>query len=313
MNQPKIIVHGGAWAIPDDLREGVLQGVRHAANAGFQILKQGKASLDAVEIAVRILEDNPVFDAGRGSCLNAKGQVEMDAVIMNGRTLAAGAVAGIDCVKNPVSLARMVMEKTKHVLLIGEGAKLFAEEMNVEMVGQDYLVTKYAREELENYRKYEKTVGNLFNNKLSGCDTVGAVAIDCHGNIACATSTGGITAKRVGRVGDAPIVGAGAYCDNLGGGVSATGHGESIIRVSLAHQTVGLMKSGETADDACKMALSDMAERVHGAGGLIAISKNGDIGYHFTTERMAWAYASDDLVTSGLDPGDSEVFSMSKL
>ena len=238
MKDPVIIVHGGAWAIPDRLVEVNISGVEDAVRKGWNVLGKDGSALDAVVTAVNCLEENPVFDAGIGSVLTEDGTVEMDAMIMDGTTLGAGAVAGLRDIRYPVNLARLVMEKTPHVMMIGEGAQRLADKYGVEKVAQDVLVTDEARQELAEWIK-KKKFGASF-----GHETVGAVALDHKGNIAAATSTGGVTGKLVGRIGDVPIVGSGGYADNRIGGVSTTGHGESIIKVNLARLAEHTWKQG---------------------------------------------------------------------
>lgn len=252
---------------------------------------------------------------GTGSVLNTKGEVEMDSVIMDGRELQCGSVACVQNIKNPVSLARAVLEKTDHTLLVGKGANEFAEEIGIHTVPTDSLVTEDAREEWRHFMQFKTTVNVLFRNREAtpstsavcdtlGHDTVGAVALDRSGTTAAATSTGGITAKRPGRVGDSPIVGAGAYADNESGAVSTTGHGESITKVCLARQVTHLMESGMSAQKASEVALQKMADRVKGHGGVVTVSKDGDIGKHFTTERMAWAWIKAGKLHYGLNCGE---------
>lgn len=219
----------------------------------------------------------------------------MDAIIMDGKDLKFGAVAGVKSVANPVSLARLVMTKTDHVMLIGDGADRFAREMGIPEVRKEELVTDIAKREWETHNEYRSVVQDCFyttgnaDSVQCGHDTVGAVALDLSGNIACATSTGGITMKRVGRVGDVPLVGCGGYCDNGVGGASCTGHGESIARATLAQRAVELLRAGVGAQAAVDLALEYMQKRIGGRGGMILIDKEGRIGRGFTTERMAWA------------------------
>uniref|UniRef100_A0A8C8VJH5 Isoaspartyl peptidase/L-asparaginase n=1 Tax=Pelusios castaneus TaxID=367368 RepID=A0A8C8VJH5_9SAUR len=248
--KPVLVVHGGAWAIPDDLAERSILGVKNAVTNGFAVLEMGGSSMKAVEVAVQTLEDDTVFDAGHGAVLNADGYVELDAIIMNGKTLAAGAVSCIKNISNPVTFACSVLEKTPHVMLTGTGANQFAEKLGIPQVPVEELVTEHAKAEWEQYRKYKHTVKSLFNTELVH-DTVGAVAIDYEGNVACATSTGGITNKMVGRVGDTPLIGSGGYADNLVGAVSATGHGESIMKVTLARLILFHMEQADTATLTC--------------------------------------------------------------
>jgi len=297
-----IIVHGGAYAIPKDLKETCELGCRSAAQAGYAVLAAGGTALDAVEAAIISLENNPCFDAGFGSVLTLDSKVEMDAVIMDGKTLNAGAVACVSSVRNPISLARKVMEKTNHVLIVGAGADTFARKMGFEEVGADDLTTDATRAELALYMQeedpYGASVSSDFNrpnaDKLRGMghDTTGCVCIDSYGNICAGTSTGGITAKISGRVGDSPIIGSGAYCDDRKGGVSTTGHGESIMKVCLAKNAIDIMSNpagNASPQDALCQALAYMKERVGGCGGMIAISSAGEVAKAFTTTCMSWA------------------------
>ncbi|KAK0133661.1 Isoaspartyl peptidase/L-asparaginase [Merluccius polli] len=296
-----IVVHGGAWAIPDELSEASVQGVKAAACEGYRVLGTGGSALDAVEKAVRSLEDNTVFDAGHGAVLNADGEVELDAIIMDGSSLGSGAVSSVQNIANPVSLARAVMEKTDHVMLTSRGANLFAESIGIKTVPTDTLVTEYEKREWEKQKKYITGVKELFNSQW-GHDTVGAVAVDSYGNVACATSTGGIRHKMVGRVGDSPIIGAGGYADNRSGAVSCTGHGESILKVTLARLIIFNIEQGTEVQDAVERSLRYMGERVQGAGGAIAVSPSGRWAATFTTERMAWAAAEQGALWYGLNP-----------
>ena len=251
MTDPVVVVHGGAWDIPDRLVDVNLLGVEDAVEKGWGILKKSGSALDAVVArAVNRLEDNPMFDAGIGSVLTEDGTVEMDALIMDGATLGAGAVAGLRDIRHPIDLARIVMEKTPHVMMIGEGAQRLADKHVIEKVTQDKLVTDEARQELAEWLK-KKKLGASF-----GHETVGAVALDYRGNIAAATSTGGVTGKLVGRVGDVPIVGSGGYADNRIGGVSTTGHGESIMKVNLARLVLTYVEAGNHIQEACGQGLS---------------------------------------------------------
>lgn len=325
--QPIIVVHGGAWAVPDSLRDASLQGVKAAAEAGFAVLESSGSALDAVEAAVRSLEADPSFDAGRGAVLNAAGGVELDAVIMDGFDLSVGAVAALGPVLHPVSVARLVRD-SDHVLLVGQGATEFAREHGVPILKEDDLVTPAARQEWAEMAAYPNTVKALFSSgraaeqRQSGHDTVGAVALDARGNLAAATSTGGITFKRVGRVGDSPIVGAGVLADNTLGAASTTGHGESIMRYMLADRALQRLaataESGCSPGEACSWALEGMLSRVDGCGGVICLSPSGEPGVAFSTRRMPWAvrrtggagglrYGIDRAQGNGGEAGDVEV------
>ncbi|XP_050932743.1 isoaspartyl peptidase/L-asparaginase isoform X2 [Lates calcarifer] len=296
-----VVVHGGAWTIPDELAEASVNGVKAAACEGFSVLKRGGNAVDAVEAAVRAMEDNTVFNAGHGAALNTDGEVELDAIIMDGRTLASGAVSCVKNIANPVSLARAVMEKTAHIMLTGRGANMFAESIGIVTVPTETLVTEYEMKEWEKHKNYVTGVMEDFNSQWAH-DTVGAVAVDCAGNVACATSTGGIRNKMVGRVGDSPIIGSGGYADNFTGAVSCTGHGESILKVTLARLILSHIEQGKSVADASQLSLQYMGDRVQGAGGAIVVSPSGKWAATFTTERMAWAAVENDVLWYGLDP-----------
>ena len=304
-----IIVHGGcgSWAVTDNVREEIVRGCQAAVSAGYQVLKKGGSAFNAVEAAVNSLEDNPLFNAGRGSALNAAGEVEMDALIVDGKTLNFGGVACVKNIANPISLAKLVMERTEHVWLVGTGANRFAAEMGVAEVDPRELVTEAAQKEYEAYCKYQSvTKANFSSGMVSagegGHDTVGAVAIDIHGNLAAGTSTGGITLKCPGRMGDSPIIGCGAACDNTIAGVSATGHGESIARVTLAQRILfNLTRGNSTAKDAAEEALEFMRSKVEGHGGVVGVTKSGKLFKAFTTKYMPWASVDrDGKLSSGI-------------
>jgi len=284
-----IVVHGGAWDIPRELEKPCAKGVTEAAKVGMECLLKGGSALDAVEVAVKCMEDNPVFDAGIGSVLNASGEVELDAAIMDGRDLQAGAVAAVKHVRNPVSLARKVMEETSHVLLVGEGATKFAEAQGFERF--EGLVVE---RELEKWRrlreKYEETM-----RFSAGNGTVGAVAMDVEGNVAAATSTGGTSFKLPGRVGDSCLIGCGLYADNEAGGVSATGHGESIMRVVLSKVVCELLRKGSNAQKAAEDAIKILERKVNGRGGVIVLDRNGNVGFFYNTPKMARAYMKEEM------------------
>ncbi|MFA9437468.1 MAG: isoaspartyl peptidase/L-asparaginase [Candidatus Bathyarchaeota archaeon] len=294
MVKPVIIVHGGAWGIPDRLVDANIKGVKESVKAGWVILEEGGSALDAVVAAVNVLEDNSNFDAGIGSVLTEDRTVEMDALIMDGSNLDAGAVAGLKDVRYPIRLARKVMEETPHVMMIGEGANRLADEFGLERITQEELVTEEARLEFEEWSE-KAEYGDSF-----GHDTVGSVALDSDGNIAAATSTGGVTGKKVGRVGDVPLIGSGGYADNRVGGVSTTGHGEAIMRVNLAKLVLTYMEMGMHIQEASEKALGYMALRVNGSGGLIALDADGNMGHAFTTKRMVWASIKDGELETGI-------------
>jgi beta-aspartyl-peptidase (threonine type) len=287
-----IIVHGGAWTMPKPVVEGHLEGCRNAAEVGHDILSAKGSALDAVEATVRHMEENPVFNAGRGAHMNAKGEVELDAMIMEGTTLRLGSVASVRHVLHPVSLARQVMERTEHCMLVAEGAESFARGIDFPLVSNEELLVGT---EVERWKEIQARGG--FSSKevfeRRGEDpklgTVGAVALDDEGHIAAATSTGGTPNKMPGRVGDSPLVGSGCYADDRSGGVSATGWGESIMKVCLARRVCEGIERGEGARAASDAAIRHMGERVGGLGGVITIDRGGRLAFSFNTPRMAVA------------------------
>jgi beta-aspartyl-peptidase (threonine type) len=290
------VVHGGAWAIPDRMVDAHLRGCTAAAEEGGRVLEGGGSALDAVEAAVRVMEEDPTFDAGRGSFLNREGAVEMDAVIMDGSRLRAGSVAAVRNILHPVTLARLVMERTDHVLLVGEGANLFAAEMGIEATPEEELLVGRELERWRQLRKdprfkarviFEPPVAKA-NWDVPG-DTVGAVALDREGSTAAATSTGGTPKKRMGRVGDSPLVGAGAYADDATGAVSATGWGEPIILACLSRRVLEFIERGMGPGEAARAALDEMLARHEGRGGVILLTPDGSITASFNTPRMAYA------------------------
>lgn len=293
-----IIVHGGAgnWDLTSTRLAEAQQACAEAAAAGQRILLDGGSALDAVEAAVRILEDCPILDAGRGSYLNADGEVEMDALIMDGRTLSLGAVAAVQRVRNPISLARRVMESSNHNFLVAKGAEEFADRILFPRCSVEELLVE---EELERLHELTTPIDGLsvVNGPLG--DTVGAVAFDQDGNLAVATSTGGTKNKLPGRVGDSPLVGSGGYADNWTAAASATGHGEDLMRIVVTKQVCDFVAQGLTAQSACEAAIRLLEERTQGEGGLIAIDARGNVGFAYNTAAMPYAFAtSENPVTS---------------
>src|SRR5881392_3979775 len=295
-----LVIHGGAGTIErskmtQDREREYRAGLERALAAGYEILKQGGASLDATEAAVRVLEDDPHFNAGKGSVFTSAGTNEMDAAIMDGKTLAAGAVAALKNVKNPISLARLVMEKSGHVMMDGEGAEAFARENGIELVDQKYFFTQERWDALQKIKAAEKHRTGAAGKRIPITDqdrhgTVGAVALDKNGNLAAATSTGGTTNKRPGRVGDSPVIGAGTYANNATCAVSATGDGEYFIRASVGNNISALMEyRGLSLKDAAQVAL-DRVAKLGGTGGLIAIDREGSIALPFNTSGMYRGY-----------------------
>jgi L-asparaginase / beta-aspartyl-peptidase len=288
---PSIVVHGGTGEWPAH-RDEAVAGVQAAAVQGWKLLQEGGAALDVVEQVTRLLEDDPVFDAGRGSYVNTAGHVELDAIIMDGETLRTGAVAAVRNVANPISLARLVMTHTRHNLLVGDGARQFAVRMSVPIVPDEFLLVG------EELAKWEALHGGARNPETAarpGQGTVGVVARDAQGNIASATSTGGTPDKMPGRVGDSPLIGCGAYADNALGGASGTGLGEALMKVVLCKMVCDLMGGGLDAQAAAEQAIQRLDEpRVKGWGGVIAIDPSGRVGLASNARHMARAYAAPD-------------------
>ncbi|MDQ3087090.1 MAG: isoaspartyl peptidase/L-asparaginase [Acidobacteriota bacterium] len=322
---PKIgfMIHGGAGVIrrgdlSPEKEKAYRAKLEEAVLAGYKALQDGKSGLDAVQIAINLLEDSPLFNAGKGAVFTADGKNELDAAIMDGKTLKAGAVAGLRRVKNPINLARSVMEKSPHVMMIGDGAELFAKEQNIELVPEKYFWTQERWDSLQRIIKEEKekrnkskgtsqklkteenqksavhnsqTLESRLLNRDSKYGTVGAVALDKDGNIAAGTSTGGMTYKKYGRVGDVPIIGAGTYANNETCAVSATGWGEYFIRLSVAKDISSLMEyRALPIQQAADMVIKQKLQNLGGDGGIIAIDKFGNMAISFNSEGMYRAY-----------------------
>jgi beta-aspartyl-peptidase (threonine type) len=295
-----LVIHGGAGTVERSKmtpkREPEYRaGIERALVAGYDILKRGGSSLDATEAAVRMLEDDPHFNAGRGAVFTNVGTNELDAAVMDGKTLKAGAVACLKHIKNPVSLARLVMEKSGHVMMDGEGAEMFAKESGIEFVDQKYFYTEERWQALQKVKAAEENRGGTAKKAFIISDqdrhgTVGAVALDHDGNLAVATSTGGTTNKRAGRVGDSPVIGGGTYANNATCAVSATGDGEYFIRATVGHDVSALMEyRGMPLKEAAQTVLDKVA-RLGGSGGLIAIDREGNMALPFNTSGMYRGY-----------------------
>ena len=299
-----IVIHGGAGTITrkdmtPEMEAQYRAGLKQALEAGYAVLKDGGRSLDAVQAAIRVMEDNPLFNAGKGAVFAHNGKNEMDAAIMDGTTLKAGAVAGVEHIKNPIDLARLVMDKTPHVLLIGEGAEEFARSQGMTLMPASYFYTQHRWDELQKALKEEKTSGPSASAEqypgttARGFGTVGAVALDRRGELAAGTSTGGLTNKYYGRVGDSPIIGAGTYANDATCGASGTGTGEYFMRLDLTKSISDLMlyKDMPLAQAADQMVMHELVQ-LGGAdtGGVIAMDKDGNIAMPFNTEGMYRAY-----------------------
>jgi beta-aspartyl-peptidase (threonine type) len=313
--KPSLIVHGGAWDIPDEAVEACKFGCRNALEAGWSILSRGGSSLDAVEAAIVMLEDDPVFDAGFGSHLNLDGRVECDAIVMNGATLRAGAVAALQRLRNPIRLARAVLEHCPHMMLVGEGAERFAKDHGFALCNPAELVSDAEREAWQLCSQDKHAAAHHRGHEQG---TVGAVAIDAQGRLFAATSTGGTCCKLPGRVGDSPLIGCGCYADSTAGGVSCTGYGEAIMKIVMAKTATELLRSGgnafclsessrdpsnpgshtcaaDTAMLVAREAVHLLGKRTHATGGLILLDCEGNPGFAFNTPRMAYGY----VTTSG--------------
>jgi len=302
---PILVVHGGAWAIPDDMVEAHLNGVRNACAAGWRVLERGGSALDAVEETVVVLEDDETFDAGRGSFLNRDGKVQLDAFITDGATLRGGGVGCVERLRNPVRAARKILSDSPHVYFVAEGAERFAAEHGIPLCRNEDLVIPREVERLREYQAQESTHGNdLFaseiSNDLLSHDTVGAVALDRDGNIAASTSTGGTLNKAPGRLGDSSLIGCGCYADNLSAAASTTGWGEPIMKLVLAKWAADRVESGSLPEWVAKEATNYLKQRVNGHGGIILLDTQGRFGIAHNTPRMAWALHSAQKQEAGI-------------
>jgi beta-aspartyl-peptidase (threonine type) len=304
MGKYAIAIHGGAGTIlkstmTKEKETAYTEALRDAIIAGENILKNGGTSLVAVEFAVRSLEDNPLFNAGKGSVFTNKGKNEMDASIMNGKDLMAGAVAGVTNIKNPISLAKAVMEKSEHVFLTGSGVLEFAEKIGAEKADDEYFFVQMRKDQLDQAKESDGVfldhTEDKFENGEKKFGTVGCVALDIHGDIAAGTSTGGMTNKKYGRVGDSSVIGAGTYANNNTCAISCTGHGEFFIRSVVAYDVSCLMEyKGLSLKEACDIVVMDKLVKIGGEGGLIAIDKEGNIELPFNSEGMYRAKKSSE-------------------
>lgn len=302
MRKFALAIHGGAGTI---LRSSMTaekelsykKALQDAITSGESILAKGGRSIDAVEAAIRTLEDNPLFNAGRGAVFTNDGKHEMDASLMNGKDLSAGAVAGVQNIKNPISLARGVMERSEHVFMAGLGAQEFAKKINAEFMSDDYFFVQMRYDQLQQAKESDTMILDHTVDKASPDEspfgrekkfgTVGCVALDVHGNLAAGTSTGGMTNKKHGRVGDTPIIGAGTYANNKTCAVSCTGHGEFFIRSVVAYDISCLMEyKGLTLKKACDIVVMDKLVKIGGEGGLIALDAKGNIELPYNSEGM---------------------------
>ena len=305
LTKPVLVIHGGAGTMKREnmsaeKEKRYIDGLTSALQKGYAILKEGGTSLDAVEAVVKMLEDNPLFNAGKGAVFTNEGKIELDAAIMNGKTLGAGSVAGVTTIRNPITAARAVMEKSEHVMMIGKGAEKFAEQQGLAIVDPAYFYTEDRWKSLQQIRSADSIKAGInhsgnknkhalkqLENKDSKHGTVGAVALDKMGNLAAATSTGGMTNKKFGRVGDVPIIGSGTYANNATCAISCTGWGEFFMRLVMAKSISDMMEYGKMSlqDAAIEMVMKKLP-LMGGDGGLIAVDKNGNITTPFCTEGM---------------------------
>jgi beta-aspartyl-peptidase (threonine type) len=337
-HDPTLLVHGGAWAIPADAAAAHESGVRAALEAGYAILARGGSALDAVEAAVTVLEDDPTFDAGRGSFLTSDGRVQLDALLMDGGRMKAGGVACVERLRNPIRAARLVLEKSPHVYFVGPGAEHFAHSHGMPLIDNAELVLDRERERLleAQARQSAGLADETFSGQLaddkdpatafritpqslgaSGLDfetgdsihppldfdshdTVGAVALDGHGNLAAATSTGGTLNKTPGRVGDSSLIGCGCYADNLAAAVSLTGWGEPIMKLVLGKWATDRVAQGSAPEIAAREAIAYLYRRLGGHGGIILLGPNGRFGLAHNTPAMAWGLATQTTLQTGL-------------
>ena len=294
-----IVVHGGAWAIPDEACPDHRQGVELAAAAGWRALERGASSLDAVEEAVAVLEDNPTFDAGRGAFLNRDGRVQLDSLIMDGATLKAGGVGCVERLLNPVRAARVVLEKSPHIYFVAEGAERFAAEHGIPLIENSELVLP---REVERWKNAAEQRYLSVPAEFSGDshDTVGAVALDRHGNIAAATSTGGTLNKAPGRVGDSSLIGCGCYADNETAAASTTGWGEPMMKLVFAKWATDHVTADVAPEQVAPAAIHYLQRRLNGQGGIILLDREARVGIAHNTPRMAWAWRNGSATESGL-------------
>jgi L-asparaginase / beta-aspartyl-peptidase len=305
---PSLIVHGGAWDIPDESVDACKAGCERALAAGWSVLNSAGSALDAVVAAVVVLEDDPVFDAGFGSHLTLDGHVECDAIVMDGATLRAGSVAALRHIRNPVRLARQVLENCPHMMLVGEGAERFAVQQGLSLCAPEELISEAERDAWLKCRNSKHAAAHHRGHEQG---TVGAVAFDRDGRLFAATSTGGTCCKLPGRVGDSPLIGCGCYADAEAGAVSCTGYGEAIMKVVMAKTAADVLRhligsdakpapsmmpkpsKPDVASLAAREAVSILATRTHATGGLILLDRRGNPGFAFNTPRMAYGYVAD--------------------
>ena len=342
VSEPVLLIHGGAWAIPDRDVAAHENGVRNALNAGWTVLSRGGSALDAVQSAISVMEDDDTFDAGTGSFLTRDGRVQLDALMMSGHDLRAGGVACVERIRNPIQAARLVLDRSPHVYFVGTGAETFAEEHGLSLIDNKDLIISRERTRLESFRQAEAAglpdltfAGSsepisaaspdlpgvplqvhdaareqssldaevaqglpselkVSDPTLHSHDTVGALALDAHGNLAAGTSTGGTLSKAPGRVGDSSLIGCGCYADNISAATSLTGWGEPIMKLVLGKWAVDRVAAGNAPQHAAQAAIDYLYSRLGGHGGIILLDPEGRIGIAHNTPRMAWGYVTAD-------------------
>ena len=301
--QPVLLIHGGAWAMPDDAVAAHEDGHRACAwPLDTRCSKEGASAVDAVEAAVAVMEDDETFDAGRGSFLTQDGRVQMDALLMNGENLRTGGVACVERLRNPIRAARLVLDKSPHVYFVGTGAERFARQHGMALCDNMELVIPREQERLYKAQEAERAglPDETFSGSLDSHDTVGAVALDLRGNIAAGTSTGGTLNKAPGRVGDSSLIGCGCYADNLTAAVSLTGWGEPIMKLVLGKWAVDRVAAGASPDEAAHEAIDYLFDRLGGHGGIILLDADGRVGLAHNTPRMAWGLQTPEGVGIGV-------------
>lgn len=320
-HSPILILHGGAWAIPDDMAEAHEQGVFDALQAGYALLERGASALDAVEAAVSRMEDDETFDAGRGSFLTRDGRVQLDALLMDGATLRAGGVACVERLRNPIQAARLVLEKSPHVYFVGAGAEQFAQSHGMLLIQNSELVLDRERRRLADAQAKERAglpdrsfsgddkspetaAPSDSHDTLNSHDTVGAIALDSEGRIAAGTSTGGTLNKAPGRVGDSSLIGCGCYADNASAAASLTGRGEPIMKLVLGKWAADRVQQGHAPDQVAPEAIAYLHKRLGGHGGIILLAPDGRFGLAHNTPRMAWGICTSDGPRTGLTVED---------
>jgi beta-aspartyl-peptidase (threonine type) len=327
-SSPTLLVHGGAWAIPADAESAHKIGVHNALEAGYSVLSRGGSALDAVEASVTVLENDPIFDAGRGGFLTSDGRVQLDALLMDGGRMKAGGVACVEHLRNPIQAARLVLEKSPHVYFVGAGAEQFAHSHGMPLIDNAELILDRERERLAHAQLREAAgfAEDTFSGKesplppillddkspetgvptdpaspgFSSHDTVGAVALDAHGNLAAATSTGGTLNKAPGRVGDSSLIGCGCYADNLSAAVSLTGWGEPIMKLVLGKWATDRVATGAAPEIVAREAIAYLYNRLGGHGGIILLGPDGRFGLAHNTPAMAWGLATPSGLQTGL-------------